>query len=62
MQRFISEDPIGLAGGDTNLTRSYGKGKNPDYINPQRRRSYCDGIQAFAIAERYPMINRVPCE
>jgi len=41
-------------------TRSYGKGPRPGYANPQPRRSYCDGIRAFAIAERYPT-ESAPC-
>lgn len=37
MKRFISEDPIGFAGGDTNL-QSYVQNSPPNYIDPSGKR------------------------
>jgi len=42
-------------------TRPFGKGPRPGYANPQRRRTYCDGIRAFAMLEKYPT-EAAPCD
>lgn len=44
--------------GDVRGTRSYGKGPNPAYDNPQPRRAYCEGIYNFAFARKYETATR----